>query len=55
MASTLTLSDELVAKLQRQAQMHQTPWQEWALLIRAQASERPGDASSCCHPAKQPV
>ena len=44
MSSTLTLTDELVARLQRQA--HQTPWQEWARMILAQASERPGEASS---------
>jgi hypothetical protein len=46
MATMLTLDDELVVRLQRQAQARQTPWQQWARMILTQASDRSGDPPS---------
>ena len=46
MPLTITLNDELAARLQSQARAHTIPAEQWALMILAEAIEHPRDDES---------
>lgn len=43
MSLTIALSDELARRLELQARTHRVPVDKWALMILAQAADRPQD------------